>query len=90
MALSKYDKHSWWHLFYRHSFMPLTWSSIILIIPQLECFMSISVTRFCEISPLWQNFKRLWQSLNGLSSIWQIFYSFRQNFSVLHGQILKK
>ena len=29
-----------------------------------------SVTRFGKISPLWQNFKTLWESLEGLFSIW--------------------
>ena len=30
-----------------------------------------SVTRFGEISALWQNFKTLWESLDDLFSIWQ-------------------
>ena len=30
-----------------------------------------SVTRFGEISPLWQKFSRLWQIVDGLFFIWQ-------------------
>ena len=32
--------------------------------------LSGSVTKFGEISPLRQNFKRLWEKLKGLFSIW--------------------
>ena len=31
----------------------------------------LSVTRFCEISRLWQNIISLWQCFDGLFSIWQ-------------------
>ena len=37
-----------------------------------EFGLSSSVTRFGEISPLWQNFKRLLQMLKGPLSIWRI------------------
>ena len=40
------------------------------------------MTRFSEISPLWQNFKRRWQLIDGLFSIGEIFYDFGQ-FSLL-------
>ena len=38
-----------------------------------------SVIRLGEISPLWQNFKRLWQYLNGLFSFGQKFELIWQN-----------
>ena len=56
-----------------------------------------SVTRFGVISPLWQNFKTLWQSLEGLFSICQNckpiltnISSKWQSFIVVNGQKLKK
>ena len=30
-----------------------------------------TLTRFGEITPLWQNLKTLWQYFEGLFSIWQ-------------------
>ena len=38
-----------------------------------QTFIVASVTRFGEISPLWQSFKRLWQFVKGLLSIWENF-----------------
>ena len=32
---------------------------------------TVSVTRFCEISPLWQKFTSRWQIFDGLFLIWQ-------------------
>ena len=43
--------------------------------------VSISVTRFGEISPLWQKFKTFWLSLEGLFSIWQNFKPTLANIS---------
>ena len=37
-----------------------------------EC-LPTSATRFGDISPLWQNFKALWQFVEGLLSIWENF-----------------
>ena len=54
-----------------------------------------SVTRFGEISPLWQNFKSLGNFLNGLFSIWQTFvptlafYATGQIVLVVNGQRFK-
>ena len=55
-----------------------------------------SVTRFGEISPLWQNFLLFWQNLDGSFCIWQsfeltlaIFYDNSQIFIVERDQILK-
>ena len=31
------------------------------------------MTKFGEISPLWQNIKNIWQLYEGLISIWQTF-----------------
>ena len=49
-----------------------------------------SVTRFDEISPLWQHWKNLWQCFEGLLSIWQNFEPTLANllcyFLVLNGQ----
>ena len=42
------------------------------------CLSSSSVTRFDEISPLWQNILRLWQK----------FYVIGPNFFVVNGQTL--
>ena len=36
-----------------------------------EWHIPISVTRFGEISPLWQKFTSLWQFLDSLFLIWQ-------------------
>ena len=48
-----------------------------------------SVTRFGEISPIWQNELRLWQNFDGLISNWQIFEStlakFLCNWANFHG-----
>ena len=48
------------------------------IIPPSECclgisVLKISVTRFGEISPLWQHFKSLWRLFEGLFSLGQNF-----------------
>ena len=55
----------------------------------------ISVTRFGEISPLWQNFKSLPKMIDGLFSIWQILnllwqilYAIGMIYAVVSGQIL--
>ena len=42
-----------------------------------------SVTRFGEISPLWQNFNYLWKSFEGSFSNWQIFNLFWELFLLL-------
>ena len=55
-----------------------------------------SVTRFGEISPLWQHFMNFCQMAESLFSvrqffnlIWQNCNDFGQPFNVVHGQILK-
>ena len=57
---------------------------------------STSVTRFGEISPLWQTFLSLWLFSDGLFSIWQTFKptlamwcAFGQFFIVVNGQKMK-
>ena len=37
------------------------------------------MTRFGEISPLWQNFKNIWQFYEGLIGIWQTFEPTMEN-----------
>ena len=39
----------------------------------------ISVTRFGEISPIWQNFKTIWQLVEGSISVWQTFEAIWEN-----------
>ena len=51
---------------------------------------SRSVTRFGKISPLWQNFKGLWQFVKGLFKPWQIPYVIGLILFVENGQISKK
>ena len=51
---------------------------------------SRSVTRFGKISPLWQNFKGLWQFVKGLFKPWQITYVIGLILFVENGQISKK
>ena len=59
--------------------------------------LSTSVTRFGEISPLWQNFTILWQISDSLFCIWQsllsllwkIWYIIGLILIVANGQILK-
>ena len=34
-------------------------------------YLAYSVTKLCEILPLWQKFKSLWQIFEGLFLIWQ-------------------
>ena len=51
---------------------------------------SRSVTRFGKISPLWQNFKGLWQFVKGLFKPWQIPYVIGLILFVVNGQISKK
>ena len=51
----------------------------------VQSLSSASVTRFGEISPLGQNFKILWQVLNGLFSIWQ---NFEPKFLMLLGKLI--
>ena len=41
------------------------------IYPSPYILLQISVTRFGEISPIWQNFTSLWQIFNSLFLIWQ-------------------
>ena len=55
------------------------------------------VTRFGEISPIWQNFKYIWQSFEGSFSNWQnfnlyleIFLLLDKFFNVVNSQILNK
>ena len=57
----------------------------------------ISVTRFGEILPLWQNFKSLWLFFEGLFCIgqniepnWANFNDIGQNFIVVNCPILKR
>ena len=49
----------------------------------------VSVTRFGEISPLWQKLKCLWQFNEGLFSIWQkllpTLANFVYNWAIFHG-----
>ena len=52
------------------------------------------MTRFCEILPLWLNFKSAWQSFEGLFSNWVNFedvlgnnFANEQIFIVSNGQI---
>ena len=45
-----------------------------------QTFIVASVTRFGEISPLWQSFKRLWQFVKGLFRIWEKFAPTLTNF----------
>ena len=59
--------------------------------------INTSVTRFGEISPLWQNFKNILQLYDGLISIWQTFEPTLENsvffgpiYVVVNGQILSK
>ena len=42
-----------------------------MIVPPFETLVGCSVTRFGKILPLSQTFKRLWQNLIALFSIWQ-------------------
>ena len=42
-----------------------------MIVPPFETLVGCSVTRFGKILPLSQTFKRLWQNINALYSIWQ-------------------
>ena len=51
---------------------------------------SRSVTRFGKISPLWQNFKGLWQFVKDLFKPWQIPYVIGLILFVVNGQISKK
>ena len=53
------------------------------------------MTRLGEISPLWQNMLRLWQTFDGflvfgniLNLLWRKFYAIGLNFIVLNGQTL--
>ena len=48
----------------------------------------LSVTRFGEISPLWQNFTSLWQISGGLHLIWQIVEPTFGEFVTLLGYFL--
>ena len=57
----------------------------------------ISVTRFGEILPLWQNFKSLWLFFEGLFCIWQTLepnwanvFEIGQILIVVNGPILKR
>ena len=57
----------------------------------------ISVTRLGKISPLWQNFKSLWQFFESLFCIgkifepnWANFYDIEQILVVADGPILKR
>ena len=59
-----------------------------MIICSSQCSL-VSVTRFGEISPFWQNMLRRWQNFNGLFSIWQKFDAIGQIYIVANGQILK-
>ena len=50
---------------------------IFVSLVSVVCFprfvLGCSVTRFGEISPLWQNFMNLCQMVEGIFSVWQIF-----------------
>ena len=48
------------------------------------------VTRFGEISPLWNFLDVLWQFVKGIFTIWQICYALGLIFIVANGQISKK
>ena len=66
-------------------------------LPKQPFDLTCSVTRFCEISPLWRNFINHWQIVEVLLSVWQnfeptlaYFYKFLWYFFyVVNGQILK-
>ena len=49
-----------------------------------------SATRFGEILPYWPKFKLIWQSFEGLLSIWQILYPFGRMFIVVNSSTMKK
>ena len=62
----------------------------------LFLFYSDSVTRFGDISPIWQNFTSLWQSFNSLFLIWKMMGVLRQIWNIIwlifivaNGQLLK-
>ena len=64
--------------------------------PTWPCWYLDSVTRFGEISPLWQNLKCLGQILGVylllgkiFEQLWQIFYAIWQIFAHINDQILK-
>ena len=47
--------------------------NMVTLVAFIECCKMCSVTRFADICYFWQKFKRLWQFLMGLHTIWQIF-----------------
>ena len=60
-------------------------------------YVESSVTRFGEISPLWQTFTSIWQNFDSFFLIWQnaeptlaICDIFGLIFIVANGQVLKK
>ena len=61
----------------------------------LASILSLNVTRFCEISPLWQHlqslrrFKKAYLVFGKIMSLlWQLFYALRQIYIVANSQIL--
>ena len=71
--------------------------SIRLICRYLILMYLSNVTRFGEISPLWQHFNRLWENFD-MVLIWYLvnfwtyfenFYANVSNFNYINGQILK-
>ena len=63
----------------------------VLIPPNSSTTATTSVTRFCEIPPLGEIFKNLWQYILGLFGFGQSFQLFwhKTIFTALNGQILK-
>ena len=68
----------------------------VLIPPNSSTTATTSVTRFCEIPPLWEIFNNLWQYILGLFGFgqssqlfWHNLYAFLAIFFALNGQILK-
>ena len=64
------------YCWYRSLFISLLFRSKLLT----GTWFKISVTRFGEISPLWQNFRNLWPFIEGQNSIWQHFEHILANY----------
>ena len=67
----------------------LVFGKKLMLLGKFTLLRMVSVTRFGEISPFWQNMLRHWQNFNGLFSIWQKFDAIGQIYIVANGQILK-
>ena len=69
---------------------------LVLLLYHTQEHVKISVTKFGEISPLWQNSASLWAIFKGLNSIgqflnlfWQITFAFGQVSIGINGSVLK-